>query len=80
MKRMMSETIDMESIELPSELLERIEQRVAYTEFDSMEEYVAYAMEEVLHHVETVSENREMETVNEEEVQERLKSLGYLNE
>ena len=76
----MGETMDMESIELSSGLLERIEQRVAYTEFDSTEEYVAYVMEEVLHHVETTSENREMEAVDEGEVQERLKSLGYLNE
>ena len=70
----------MESVELPSKLLERIEQRVPYTEFDSTEEYVAYIVEEVLHHVETASEDREIEAVDEGEVQDRLESLGYLNE
>lgn len=65
-----------ESVELPADVIERIQSRVRYTEFSSVDEYVAWVMEETLTKVEESEETGV--SANEEEVQERLRSLGYL--
>lgn len=68
------------AIELPERIVERVEDRLPRTEFDTPEEYVAYVMEEVLYRVEQETEDDDFEEVDEAEVKDRLKSLGYLNE
>jgi len=67
------------ALELPDELLLRVESRVEHTDFDSVEEYVTYVLEDVLHHVEQRNEVPDEESVDEEEVKDRLESLGYLD-
>ena len=69
-----------QSVELPSRIIDRVEDRLPRTEFDSSAEYITYVMEEVLYRVEQETEDDEFEEVNEEEVKDRLKSLGYLDE
>ena len=69
-----------EAVELPARIVERVEQRLPRTEFDSSGEYIAYVMEEVLYRVEQETEDDDFEEVDEDEVKDRLKSLGYLNE
>lgn len=69
-----------QDVELPDELLTRVEDRVQYTEFESAADYIEHVVGEVLHHVESVPEESNREVVDEDEVQERLESLGYLNE
>lgn len=64
-------------LELPKDVYDRIEARLSHTEFDSVDEYVAYALEEVLAEVDEVDDEV---AVNEDQVQDRLKSLGYLDE
>ena len=69
-----------EAVELPSRIVERVEDRLPRTEFDSSAEYITYVMEEVLYRVEQETEDDDFEEVDEDEVRDRLKSLGYLDE
>lgn len=68
------------TVELPERIVDRVEERVPRTEFDSAAEYITYVMEEVLYRVEQETDDEDFEPVDEEEVKNRLKSLGYLNE
>jgi reverse gyrase len=69
-----------EAVELPTRIVERVEQRLPRTEFDSSGEYIAYVMEEVLYRVNADTADGEFEEVGEDEVRDRLESLGYLNQ
>ncbi|WP_436926774.1 hypothetical protein [Halosimplex amylolyticum] len=69
-----------QSVELPSRIVDRVEDRLPRTEFDSSAEYITYVMEEVLYRVEQETEDDDFEDVDEDEVKDRLKSLGYLDE
>lgn len=73
-------TEDTKAVELPARIVERVEGRLPRTEWDSPEEYITYVMEEVLYRVEQETEDDDFEEVDEEEVKDRLKSLGYLDE
>lgn len=73
-------TEDTKAVELPARVVERVEGRLPRTEWDSPEEYITYVMEEVLYRVEQETEDDDFEEVDEEEVKDRLKSLGYLDE
>lgn len=73
------ETEDRRSISLPERTVERVESRLQRTEWDDPSEYVAYVVEEVLYRVERNDED-DIGAVDDEEVKERLESLGYLNE
>jgi hypothetical protein len=68
------------ALELPDRVVERVEDRLPRTEWDHPEEYVTYVVEEVLHRVERETDDDGFESVNEDEVHDRLKSLGYLDE
>lgn len=69
-----------QAVELPSRIISRIEARLPRTEFETSADYITYVMEEVLYRVEKETEDDDFEPVDEEEVKDRLKSLGYLNE
>lgn len=69
-----------QSLELPQRIVERVEDRLPRTEWDTPAEYITFVLEEVLYHVEQETEDDEFEPVDEAEVRDRLKSLGYLNE
>lgn len=68
------------SVDLPERIVTRVEQRLPRTEFESSAEYITFVMEEVLYRVEEETEDDDFEPVDEAEVKDRLKSLGYLNE
>ena len=68
------------TVELPDHLVERVEERLPRTEWESPEAYIAYVLEEVLYRVEQETDDDDYEAVDEAEVEDRLKSLGYLNE
>lgn len=66
------------TVYLPEDIYIKIEQRVADTEFNSVDEYIAFVLAEVLKEDDeeghpTYSEEEE------EEVKKRLKALGYLD-
>ena len=63
---------------LPVVLYSKIEERVHATEFDSVEEYVTYVMEEILREDEIEEEEPTFSEAEEEEVKKRLRALGYL--
>jgi len=71
---------DTVSLDLPERIVDRVEDRLPRTEWDTSEEYITYVMEEVLYRVEQETEDDDFEPVDEQEVEDRLKSLGYLNE
>lgn len=68
------------TVELPQRIVDGVEDRLPRSEWDNPEEYITYVMDEVLYHVEKETEDDNFESVDEEEVKSRLKSLGYLNE
>lgn len=68
------------AVELPDRIISRVEDRVPYTEFESAGEYITFVLEEVLYRVEEETADDDVEPVDEEEVKDRLKSLGYLDE
>lgn len=77
----MTDNPDGRTLEIPEELASRIDRRVARTEFDSTAAYVTHVLEEVLYHVEQHDSGDEsFETVDEDEVRDRLRSLGYITE
>lgn len=76
----MSDQDAVESVELPADLVSRVESRIRHTEFEDVEAYLTHVMEEVLHEVETDVDLSDAEEVDDQQVQDRLKSLGYLNE
>lgn len=60
---------------MPAEMIDRLQARVEFTEFDTVDEYVQFVLEEVLLAVES---DEESDNVREEDVKSRLKSLGYI--
>lgn len=65
-------------VRLPAPLVERVENRVSRTEFDDSGEYIAYLVEEVLAKIDDRTDD-EIDD-NREELEDRLKSLGYLED
>jgi Arc/MetJ-type ribon-helix-helix transcriptional regulator len=64
---------------LPAELYAKIEGRVHATEFQSVEEYITFVLEEVLgEEGESEEEGPTFSEEEEEEVKKRLRALGYL--
>ena len=77
---MSQETERTTAVELPARIVDRVESRLPRTEFESEAEYITFALEEVLYRVEEETEDDDYEEVDEDEVKDRLKSLGYLDE
>lgn len=69
---------DTRTLELPERVAERVEARLPRTEFDTVDEYVAFVVEEVLASVEAETADDDVEPVDEAAVRSRLESLGYL--
>ncbi|MCD6600290.1 MAG: CopG family transcriptional regulator [Dehalococcoidia bacterium] len=59
---------------LSNDLYEKIQERVTNTEFNSVDEYVIFVMEEVLKDEEDQALSKE----DEEEIKKKLKAFGYL--
>ena len=62
---------------LSVDLYKKIEERVKVTEFNSVEEYVTFVLEEVLK--DEGEEEKTFSKEEEEEVKKRLRALGYLD-
>lgn len=65
-------------VALPDRLVARVEARLPHTEFETADEWIVYALEEVLVRVESGTDEARP-TVTEAEVERRLESLGYLD-
>ena len=66
------------TVELPTHVYGAVEQRLDRTDFDSVDAYVAYVVEEVLAEVEE-STTGTHQGIDEDEIESRLQSLGYLD-
>jgi Arc/MetJ-type ribon-helix-helix transcriptional regulator len=73
-------SIERTSVQLPAELVDRVDERVTRTEFESADEYVAFVVGEVLAHVEAEVGTDDADPVDERQVRDRLESLGYLHQ
>lgn len=63
------------TIELPERTVSRVEDRLPGTEFTSPDDYVAFVVAEVLH---STDPSDAAVDVDEQQVKDRLESLGYL--
>lgn len=70
----------MADITVSDELAARIESRIEHTEFGTPSEYAEFVLSEVLARSEHDSVDTRDETASRKEVQDRLQSLGYLEE
>ena len=69
--------VEKKNVPIPTELYDAIDQRVRETEFNSVEEYVTFVLEEVLK--DDDEEEIAFSPEDEEEVKKRLRALGYLD-
>ena len=71
-------SVEYGEIKIPTDLIKKIEERVKETEFESVDEYTTFVLEEVVK-----EDDEEIEEVFSEEdevkVKERLRALGYLD-
>lgn len=67
-------------VELPGDLLQRVERRLPHTQWETPDSYITNVLEEVLFRVEEEMADEGVEPVDEAEVADRLRSLGYLEE
>jgi len=75
----MSDEQGSRAVLLAAKLYGQIEERVKATDFDSVDEYVAFVLEEVLKDDEEQEKRKTFSKEDEEEVKQRLKGLGYLD-
>lgn len=67
---------DGRTVTIEGHLYERVERRIAKTNFESVDDYVTFVLEEVVAGDEA---DEAYEDVDEDNVQARLRSLGYLD-
>lgn len=65
-------------VNLPTPLVDDVRQRLQYTDFEDESDYIEYVVEEVLASV-SDGEDASYGAVDKEEVESRLKSLGYMD-
>ncbi|CDK39325.1 hypothetical protein [Halorubrum sp. AJ67] len=70
---------DTETLELASGLIEQIEARIGPSEFETVDAYVEYVLEEMLYNMDKSDEKTDQGGPSKEDVEDRLKSLGYLS-
>ncbi|WP_440991963.1 hypothetical protein [Haloarchaeobius baliensis] len=68
---------DSRDVRLSPSVADRIDDRLPHTEFESVDAYVDYVLTVVLDEVETDDRTTDAE-VDEQQVRDRLESLGYL--
>lgn len=69
------------TVSLPEPIAAEVERRVAETQFDTIDEYVAFALELLLRELEHQDDDDldvHVDVANTDEVRNRLDSLGYL--
>ena len=66
-------------IRIPKDLIRRIEERVQETEFESVDEYATFVLEEVIKEVDEEEPEEVFSEEDEEKVKERLRALGYFD-
>lgn len=70
----------MTDITVSEQLASRIKKRIECTEFETTDEYAEFVLSEVVTRVERETDQTSESSISRESVQERLESLGYLEE
>lgn len=70
----------MPDVRLPEELVFRVNSRIIGTEFDDSDEWVAFVVREVLVQLEEEDDKQTPDQETSEDIEARLRSLGYLEE
>ena len=70
----------MTDLTVSEDLVDRIETRVQQTEFETADEYAEFVLSEMVTRVEREADRSAESSSSREGVQERLESLGYLEE
>lgn len=70
----------MTDLTIPDDLADRIDSRVDRTDFESADAYAAFVLSEVLTRVERTADSDAASGASRDGVQDRLQSLGYLEE
>lgn len=70
----------MTDLTVSEDLADRIEARIQHTEFETVDEYAEFVLSEVVTRVEREADRSAESSSSREGVQERLESLGYLEE
>ena len=66
-------------VKIPKEIFRKIEERIKETEFESVDAYVTFVLEEVLKEDYEEEPDEVLSEEDEKKVKERLKALGYLD-
>ena len=74
----MNQEQDTRAIYVSADLYDRVQQRVSEADFNSVDEYVAFVLEEIIKDEEQ-EERPSFSKEEEEEVKKRLRALGYLD-
>jgi len=64
------------TVSIPAELYQKIEERIHSTGFNSVDEYVTFALEQIFSEEES---EKKLNDADEAEIKKRLKSLGYFD-
>lgn len=70
----------MTELTISDALAERIEARIKATEFENIDDYAEFVLSEVVTRVEHEGDDVDDSTPSTEAVEDRLQSLGYLEE
>jgi hypothetical protein len=76
-----SSTESTEAVYLSKTLIDRIQRRLSQTDFKSVDEYIAYVLDNVLKELEESSAPQKEKVFSKEEeegVEDRLRNLGYM--
>lgn len=69
------------TVQLPAESVAVLEERVRSTEFDSVSAYLTFLIDELAHQTDDSDDARghQAEGMDDEAIEQRLRSLGYLD-
>jgi len=67
-----------EEITVPRAIYTELEARADFTKFDDVDGYATYVFEELLHYLGEPDEDGDI--ANQEQLKERLQSLGYIQD
>ncbi|WP_411964467.1 hypothetical protein [Haloferax sp. YSMS24] len=68
------------NISVPEPLIESLKNHLSNTEFDDVDEFAQFIIRNTICVLENESEFKTANNVDQDEVQERLESLGYLSD
>ncbi|MFC2174359.1 CopG family transcriptional regulator [archaeon] len=66
------------TVSIPTELADKVKDRIAGTGFRSMSEYTTYVLRQIVSSAEMREDTKAFTKEDKEEIKHRLKALGYI--